>query len=366
MQSLQQLTEDRYPESLEEELNIQWQESLLEKEWTGLMREQPKSRLSHFAKLSENREQLVLGGGGNLGFVHLGALDIMDKALGTPDWVINHFNTFVGASIGALISYYLYARRSPRLIIHRLLPMFLNREIQKLSSAWRVLMKGGMLSLDLFEGVVREFLIQLDLDPMITMDEAHACYGEAGERKFACAVANVSRCRTDYVDYQKHPHLPIARALALSMAYPGLVSLGVLGGEEYTDGGLFSMVPSGYTDPKRTVALHADSQSHMGNMIQVSPEQVGRYNFAQMIGVLIYSMNYRMTEESLKSDIGKGLSLLRIPAASEDGIFEISMEARRKLIHQGRMYMYLIFTLATFMASYITHCWHQTFEKGSP
>lgn len=341
MENILSFNQDAYPKSIEEELEQQYSEGLCESKWTDALRSHRHLTRQALRTSIERRKCLALGGGGNLGFVHLGVLDILDKVNG-PNWCIEHFSTFVGASIGALLAFYFYARCPPRLVVHRLLPMFLKKELGKQFSAWRALATGGLLDIDQFEGVVREFLLQLDIDPMLSLAQAHDLYGADGKRHFACAVANLSRNCTQYICHQTFPDLPVARALAISMAYPLLVGLCPLRGEEFSDGGMFGMVPLEYTPAKDTLALHASSC----RVAEISSNRVAGYSVFQMLGVIIYSMNSKLTKGLLREASTQGLCLLHVPAESDEGMFEITMNERRRLVHIGRSYMCLVLWMA--------------------
>lgn len=370
---------NRAPASLEEEWLEQQTESLWEDQWNSALNQRAHLMDPRNLRGICKRRSLSLGAGANLGFVHLGVLDILDRVMGAG-WTTRQFRCFVGASIGSLIAYYLYAHCPPRLIVHRLLPMFMNRELRKQFSTWRAIARGGLIHLDQFEGVVREFLVQLNLDPMLTLQEAHERYGEAascagqdhaegddskckGEeegcsvqgRTFACAVANLSRNCTEYLDHRTHPNLRVARALAISMAYPILVSLCPLRGEEFTDGGMYGMVPFGYTHPKDTFALHAGYSTEP----RVAPGKVAHYSLPEMLGVIFSSINSYVTKEQNNKAHRNGTILFEVPASCEEGMFEISMPERRRLVHVGRTYMVLILLLANTIRRCLEHFWYQ-------
>ena len=159
--------------------------------------------------MSENYDTLVLSGGSVNGFVILGTLQYLyDNDL------LHHINTYIGTSIGSLISFLLIIGYDPVEIITY---MCVNSFINKLKNINILAMIRGLGAISF--NVVQEQLEKMTIDKigyLPTLQEVKEKFGKV----FICVTYNLTKNATEYLDYENNPSLSCITAIRMSANFP--------------------------------------------------------------------------------------------------------------------------------------------------
>jgi len=198
---------------------------------------------------------LVLGGGGARGLAHIGALRALEEAGFVP-------NAIVGVSIGALFGA-LYAQRPDAKALEKLaLSTIASESFRRLQlprdaeedEGWLAQLSAlsRRVAVSLRAGSARALA---DTDALLAMMQR--IFGDAGFESLAIPLHIVA---VSFPSGEVHafsadmPDLPLARAVAASMALPGIFEPIEVQGRRWVDGGLAGDLPVAIA---REVAGHA-------------------------------------------------------------------------------------------------------------
>jgi len=173
-------------------------------------------------------DTLVISGGGVKCFILLGALQAFyDKHK------LSKVNTYIGTSIGAVISFLLAIGYSP---IELLISLQINKWLENLDSTFNVL---NILN-DV--GVISWLKIQESLESLTinkiqyypTLKNIYDTF----KKRLVIVTYNFSKRITEYLDYTNYPDLPCLVALRMSCNIPLVFDKFKYMGSFYVDGGL--------------------------------------------------------------------------------------------------------------------------------
>jgi len=200
----------------------------------------------------EGRDTLALSGGGGNGFVELGLLQELAMTYCPSSPLHLQFRRYIGSSVGAFIGAALCFGLALEGIMHLLFTLPLQELMIESGNLLNLLDHGGLLNLDEVEAVIDTSLQGIGLRPGINLrDFLLRCDG----REFTATTSNLILERTEYLNADTDPHLRLSRAIALSMSYPGIVSLTPFREGVCTDGGLFCNLPMNYYPIAKTLAI---------------------------------------------------------------------------------------------------------------
>ena len=177
----------------------------------------------------ENRsyDTLVLSGGSTKGMIILGALQsAFDKGL------TDKLKTYVGTSIGSIISYLLIIGYSPIEIMvyvctHRLLERIPFFNLTALINGM------GAISYTPLQEILEKMTLE-KIGKFVTLKDLETMFGKT----LVCVTYNRTRQMTEYISLENYPDLPCLTAVRMSSNVPLLFDKFRYMGFEYVDGGL--------------------------------------------------------------------------------------------------------------------------------
>jgi|TARA_Y100000816_G_C26051900_1_gene551620 predicted acylesterase/phospholipase RssA len=187
----------------------------------------------------EKFDTLVLSGGGVRGFVVLGGLQYL-KDIG----IINEISTYIGTSIGCVISFLLMIGFEPCDIVIRFIQYkYLSRI--KPASILDLFLKGdGILRYDDFNEILTEMIL-LKRENVPTLAEIKKDYG----KNLVCVTYNYSQKKEISVCAETHPDMNVLDAMRMSCNLPFVFSHFQYDGDYYFDGFLSNNFPVHQVSP---------------------------------------------------------------------------------------------------------------------
>lgn len=178
---------------------------------------------------------LIVSGGAVRGFALLGALQyLMDNNM------MSMCNTFVGTSIGAIISYLICIGYSP---VELMVILCQTHWFQRMTNfdVYNVIQGSGALSFSIVQEILEKLTVK-KIGKFITLGELYQQHG----KKLVCCTYNYTLHREEFLDYTNHPLLPCLTALRMSANIPLLFEPFEYNGYLYFDGGLSTNFPVQY------------------------------------------------------------------------------------------------------------------------
>lgn len=175
---------------------------------------------------------LVLSAGGNLGIAMLGALHYIDQ-LG----YIDNFTTFIGSSVGAIISFLLCIGYKP-LEIYKIVK---NLDLNKMYniSILKFIKKFGFCDSSEIDNVCIDLLKKKNINQNITFKQLKKF---SGKSLYICTV-NVNQQKYCFFSYKTSPDMKILDALKMSYSIPFIFTPVLFNNEYYIDGGCLLYYP---------------------------------------------------------------------------------------------------------------------------
>jgi len=153
---------------------------------------------------------LILGPGGIKGYMHLGALFYLhEKGL------LKNIETYIGVSIGSIISLLLNCGYTPSQIIIKtiIINIFNSCTIKDI---WNNLKGGSVLSVEPIR-IVLNHLMKLKFDKVLTLKELY----EKTKKELYVVANNISKNEgLTYISYKSHPDLSATEAVLMSSSIP--------------------------------------------------------------------------------------------------------------------------------------------------
>ena len=178
-------------------------------------------------------DTLVLSGGAVRGFITLGGLQYVYENL-----YLKHIKTFIGTSVGSMISYLLCIGYTP---LELLVYISTHSEIfETLRSLDVVDMYNGRGATTFI--VVQDILEKLTINKIghfITLRDLYDQFG----KKLICTTYNDTDSKTEYMSYENNPNLPCLTAIRMSCSIPEIFENFNYEGKQYIDGGIGDNFP---------------------------------------------------------------------------------------------------------------------------
>ena len=257
---------------------------------------------------------IIISGGGNKGFAAIGALQaLLDLQL------INKVHTYIGTSVGAMISYLLCIGYSPIEIIISMSQTTLLEELS-IFNLTNIIQGFGATRW----GLIHEFLERLTIDKIgciITLKLLHDKFNKT----LICCTYNKTLKKTEYLDYINNPDLPCLTALRMSSNLPFIFNRFKYRDCYYIDGGITDNLP--FQEIKgKTLAIHlmvADSSKKDANF------KLLNYIYEIVCIPIQENMQYK------KTNIASNCTLLEIDIDLEVFKFNISNKDRLEIFSVG-------------------------------
>jgi|DewCreStandDraft_4_1066084.scaffolds.fasta_scaffold02793_20 predicted acylesterase/phospholipase RssA len=190
-----------------------------------------------------NPEILVLGPGGIKGFLFLGALLILES-----EGYLERIKTFVGVSVGAIISLLLVAGYTVTEIISEAVDTSLFQDISCINLT-EIKENTGLIS----NRSIKEKLIARIEDKFGKILSLQELYDATG-LEFMCVTMNLDQDKAEYISRKTYPQMSCVDAVLLSMNIPLLFYKLKYRGCVYIDGAFANPYPIDvYDDGKRDI-----------------------------------------------------------------------------------------------------------------
>lgn len=175
---------------------------------------------------------LVLPGGGVKGFYILGGIQaLIDLGL------LDNIKTYVGTSIGSILSYLLAIGYTP---IEIMVSVYLNKWLEKMQHFNLVAMinGSGALSFSALQDALEKLTIN-KIGRFLTLEKLRQDYGKT----LVCTTYNMTTCTTEYLGPDNYPDLPCLTALRMSCNIPLIFERFRYMDNFYIDGGISDNFP---------------------------------------------------------------------------------------------------------------------------
>ncbi len=176
---------------------------------------------------------IVIAGGSVRGFAMLGAIQYLDEL-----YDLHHVHSFMGTSIGSIISYMLCIGMKPLEIIHSVLRGKILERIQSDITIDQIWEQQGIAQ---FDCIVEELEI-ITLAKFGKLFTLHSLYEELG-KELGCVTFNYTQYRTELLHYSTTPDVPCLMAIQMSSSIPLVFNKCVYNNCVYIDGGVVDNFP---------------------------------------------------------------------------------------------------------------------------
>jgi predicted acylesterase/phospholipase RssA len=259
-------------------------------------------------------DTLVLSGGGTKGFCLLGAIQaLIEKKM------FDDIKTFVGTSIGAIISYLLAIGYKP---IEILVTLQKEKWLDKLQQFDLLSLINGCGTVSF--SIINEALEKMTLNKIGKLLTLSALQKEYN-RTLICCTYNMTLCITEYIGPDNYPDIPCLIALRMSANLPLIFERFKYMHSFYIDGGITDNFPIAHavTISKNVLGIYLDVRE---NSVADNPEQ-GLINYIlRLLAIpIINSTKYKMT---LVKD---NCTLIPIQTKELSSIIEFNVKTKQRL-----------------------------------
>jgi predicted acylesterase/phospholipase RssA len=178
-------------------------------------------------------DTLVLSGGSINGFILLGGIQYL-----YDNHLFQNITTFVGTSIGSIISYLLIIGYTPIEIMVYLCTH--NELIEKMGRINILNIPRGEAAVPF--SCISDELERMTIDKMgslMTMAELNARFGKI----LVCSTYNATKSKPEYISHETYPNMPCLTAMKMSSNLPFIFENFKYGDSFYIDGGVSNNFP---------------------------------------------------------------------------------------------------------------------------
>jgi predicted acylesterase/phospholipase RssA len=254
---------------------------------------------------------LILSPGGVKGFLHLGALSVLDDK-----GILNNINRYVGISIGAVISLLLILGYNVIDILYHSMDFpDIFEDYMKISNIEKIVeltketfKNGGVVPIEKVEEHLSEKVIH-KFGTVVSLKELY----DQTKIDFVCVALNITKDHTEYISWLNYPEMSCVEAVMLSMNIPLVFHKMKYNNQLFVDGALGNPLPIDVY-PDNTLALYIESNfddidtsvwSYLFKVLTCAITQITKKNISEKSDgtVVIRLMSI------IKSTLGTGLSV---------------------------------------------------------
>jgi NTE family protein len=214
--------------------------------------------------------QLILSGGGVLGYSYIGVLKYMEEAQ-----ILTNIKHIIGCSAGAIFGTLLAFGFTSNELYTTLIAINPSEYFEiTLDTVLGLPTKKGLDSGDKFINKIKELIGVKTLNPDITFLEMYEKTGI----KLELGVSNIMQMRFELCNYETMPHIPVHLALRASLAIPFIIHPVRIGDWWYCDGGLCNNYPIyKMLDEKATLGIYLTNTLKITKVESIEEVSIGDY-----------------------------------------------------------------------------------------
>lgn len=185
-----------------------------------------------YSPLKYNKKILVVAGGGIRGMYYIGALHSLYEM-----GFFNSFETYAGASIGALLLFLINIGFIPSEMLEYVKKINLSKlkSINLVNFFDTFGVDSGIKIISL----IKKLMSIKKIKHNITFKELY----DMTNKKLIVSVTNLNKKCAEYLSYETHPNLQVIQAIRMSISIPFLFEPVVFNGDYYIDGGCIDNFP---------------------------------------------------------------------------------------------------------------------------
>ena len=261
----------------------------------------------------EKYDTLVLSGGGVKGFCILGGVQAA-----TDQGLLQNVTTYVGTSVGAIVSYLLAIGYTP---IEIVVALSVNKWLEKMQSFNLVAMinSNGATSFNNIHEALEKLTLS-KIGKFLTLGKLKEQYGKT----LICTTYNMTSCIAEYLGPETHPDLPCLTALRMSSNIPLIFDRFRYMDNYYIDGGVVDNFPitKGVEIGDKVLGIYLEIQE---NSMRDEPEDGLVTYFLR----LLYIPMIHQSKTKINSVKGKCLAIPIVGAMRN--IIEFNLKSKVKL-----------------------------------
>jgi predicted acylesterase/phospholipase RssA len=177
-------------------------------------------------------DTLVISGGSTKGLIALGSLQYLSE-----QYLLKNINTYIGTSIGSIISYFIIIGYTPIEIVVYICKNNVIEKINKLNLC-NIINGEGVISFSLIHEILEKMTIE-KIGFLPTLQQLKNKFNKT----LVCTTYNLTKDCPEYISYKNYPDLPCLTALRMSSNLPMVFEKYKYGDNFYIDGGVYNNFP---------------------------------------------------------------------------------------------------------------------------
>ena len=274
---------------------------------------------SHNIIKHSNYDIIVLSGGSVNGLMLLGSLQYC-----FDNFYLNNINTYIGTSVGSIISYLLAIGYDPSEIMSYLC---INNVFDKLKFFNIVAAVNGNGATSFYH--IHEHLEKMTINKigrLITLKDLYTQFNKT----IICTTYNLTKDKTEYLSHSTNPDLPCLTALRMSCNLPLIFENFKYNGDNYIDGGITDNFAIDLAETLGEKILGIYINGNCSPFINMNENGILEYIYKLMFIPISNIVQYKIKLSSIKSNI---ISITGNVKAFFD--FNISIKERLDMFSTG-------------------------------
>lgn len=187
----------------------------------------------------QNYKTIVLSGGSIRGLALLGSLQYLED-----NHMLDSIDTFIGTSMGAIISYFISIGYTPTELITDVCQSNWFKDLKKKISMYHLITKKGILN---YTDSMIPYLKSFTYKKRSTIPTLLELYNDYGKELVVCTY-NLTQQKQLFISYKTHPELNCLLALQMTSSIPLLFEPFIYENDMYIDGAVLNNFPLNYPE----------------------------------------------------------------------------------------------------------------------
>ena len=250
----------------------------------------------------DNISQLVLSGGGVLGYSYIGILKYMEEMK-----ILSNIKHIIGCSAGAIFGTLLAFGFTSNELYTTLITINPSEYFEiSLDSIIALPSKNGLDNGDKFINKIKELIGVKTLNPDITFAEMYEKTGI----KLELGVSNIINMKFELCNYKTTPNIPVHLALRASVAIPFIIQPVKIGEWWYCDGGLCNNYPIDMKlNEKETLGIYITNNITITQVDTIEEISISEYiDKIMKCGANIMDIVEKHKDNTIKIEIPRDIS----------------------------------------------------------